>query len=84
ATATLTIDVNGKPTIGKLDVEGYELNFNEANLADGSAPSATALTSTGEFTFTTDDGLKTISIAGHSFNLAALNALNTESVVIST
>ncbi|MFU2329698.1 retention module-containing protein [Pseudomonas sp. NFX98] len=51
-------------TLKGLSVEGGELTVNEANLADGSASNAGALTQNGTFTITALDGLSNLSIGG--------------------
>jgi len=69
STTTLTITINGADdgvTIGGLNADGAEQTVYEANLADGSAPDAAALTQTGTFTVTAQDGLATISVGGHT------------------
>ncbi|HTK71865.1 MAG TPA: Ig-like domain-containing protein, partial [Croceibacterium sp.] len=69
STTTLTITINGADdgvTIGGLNANGAEQTVYEANLADGSAPDAAALTQSGTFTVTAQDGLATISVGGHT------------------
>ncbi|WP_310796101.1 beta strand repeat-containing protein [Shewanella baltica] len=86
-TATVNITVNNVDNdvmLDGLDIQGGEITVNEANLSDGSAPNSNALTQSGNFNFNTADGLATVTIAGQSFNLAALLALSSSSVTIST
>ncbi|MGI2160004.1 choice-of-anchor K domain-containing protein [Shewanella baltica] len=77
-------NVNDGVILDGLDTQGGEITVNEANLSDGSAPNSNALTQSGNFNFNTDDGLATVTIAGQSFNLAALLALSSSSVTIPT
>jgi large repetitive protein len=51
-------------TISGLDVSGGEETVNEANLPDGSAANAGALTQSGSFTITAADGLQSLSVGG--------------------
>ncbi|MDB6143311.1 MAG: toxin [Pseudomonas sp.] len=51
-------------SISGLDVSGGEATVNEANLPDGSATNAAALTQTGSFTINTSDGLQSLSVGG--------------------
>jgi large repetitive protein len=76
---TLTIAINGSDdpiTINGLDLQGPELVVDEDDLADGSSPSAAALTPTGSFTVNGIDGIAAIQIeganvtVGHSFTTA--------------
>ncbi|MGI2132616.1 Ig-like domain-containing protein [Shewanella baltica] len=83
-TSTLTITVtpdNDGVSLGGLNVQDGELTVNEANLSTGSAPNSNALTQTGNFSFTSVDGLTSITIKGQSFNLAALLALSPNTAV---
>ncbi|MEQ7874804.1 VCBS domain-containing protein, partial [Sphingomonas sp. ASV193] len=70
STLTLTIfGANDPVVLTGLDVEGGEAVVNEANLAAGSNPDATALTQTGSFDFTAADGLGstgTLTLDGHT------------------
>ncbi|MCU8012444.1 Ig-like domain-containing protein, partial [Shewanella sp. SM74] len=85
ATVTLNVDnVNDEVILDGLDIQGGELTVSEANLSTGSAPNSNALTQTGNFSFTSVDGLASITIAGQSFNLAALLALSSSMVNIPT
>ncbi|POG21638.1 hypothetical protein C2855_19585, partial [Aeromonas bestiarum] len=47
-----------------LQLEGGELMLNEAALADGSNPNATALTQSGVFTFNAADGVQSLTLGG--------------------
>ncbi|WP_240485633.1 retention module-containing protein [Aeromonas bestiarum] len=47
-----------------LQLEGGELTLNEAALADGSNPNATALTQSGVFTFNAADGVQSLTLGG--------------------
>ncbi|MGX7952852.1 beta strand repeat-containing protein [Tsuneonella sp. HG249] len=65
--ATLTITINGDDdgiTITGLNVGGGEERVFENDLADGSSPSAAALTQSGSFTVNGVDGIATIVIDG--------------------
>ncbi len=67
ATTTLTIQINGADDpiiISGLDVDPGELTVDEDDLADGSSPDAGALTQTGSFTITSQDGLAEIKAGG--------------------
>ena len=86
-TATVNITVtpsNDGVSLGGLNVQGGELTVNEANLSTGSAPNSNALTQTGNFSFTSVDGLASVTIAGQTFNLTALLALSSNMVSITT
>ncbi|WP_280925702.1 tandem-95 repeat protein, partial [Shewanella septentrionalis] len=86
-TATVNITVNNVDNdvmLDGLDIQDGEITVNEANLSGGSAPNSNALTQSGNFNFNTADGLATVTIAGQSFNLAALLALSSSSVTITT
>ncbi len=64
-TLVVTINGNNDPiTITGLDGEGAEETVYEANLSDGSAPLAGALTQTGTFEVTGTDGIATIVVGG--------------------
>ncbi|WP_339507804.1 retention module-containing protein, partial [Pseudomonas sp. RL_35y_Pfl2_P42] len=56
--------VNNLVTLTGLAVPGGELTLNEANLPDGSAANAGALTQNASFTVTAPDGLNSLSIGG--------------------
>ena len=65
--ATLTITIQGSDdgvTLTGLNVEGGEKTVFEANLSDGSAPNAGALTQTGSFTTAGIDGIATVVVGG--------------------
>ncbi|MDR2306856.1 MAG: retention module-containing protein, partial [Paucimonas sp.] len=51
-------------TLSGLDVQGGELTLFENNLADGSAPDASALTQRGTFILSAPDGLQSLSVGG--------------------
>ncbi|TDF77600.1 retention module-containing protein [Pseudomonas sp. H9] len=57
-------DVDNPVTLDGLEVAGGGLTFNEANLAQGSASDATALTQTGSFTVVAPDGVFNLNIGG--------------------
>ncbi|CSC04337.1 choice-of-anchor K domain-containing protein [Vibrio cholerae] len=61
-----------------------ELTIHESNLSGGSSPDHSALSKVGSFSFTSIDGLASLVIAGHSFNVAELLALNSSEATIST
>ncbi len=56
--------VNNPVTIEGLQVDGGELNLNEANLAQGSASDPAALTKTGSFTVVAPDGVFNLNVGG--------------------
>ncbi|MHA6334654.1 T1SS-143 repeat domain-containing protein [Qipengyuania sp. CAU 1752] len=67
STTTVTIQINGQGdpiTIGGLDTDPAELTVDEDDLADGSSPDDPALTQTGSFTITSQDGLAQITAGG--------------------
>jgi VCBS repeat-containing protein len=69
--ATLTITINGTDdgvSITGLTAaaQGGDVTVNEANLADGSAPNAVALTQTGTFTVSAPDGIDDLTVGGHA------------------
>lgn len=67
ATTTVTITINGADdpvVINGLDGQGAEEVLDEDDLADGSSPDAGALTQTGDFTITSQDGLSTLTVGG--------------------
>ncbi|WP_188860123.1 retention module-containing protein, partial [Marinobacterium nitratireducens] len=77
-TATLTITIRGTNdgvVINGLDGEGAEETVFENDLADGSSPNAAALTQTGSFSFSGDDGIASLQVGGLTLSLAALQAL---------
>ncbi|QSR47297.1 retention module-containing protein [Aeromonas veronii] len=64
-TSTLVISitpVDEEVSLDGLTLEGGEVLVSDANLADGSAPNATALTQSGVFTFNAPDGVQTLAI----------------------
>ncbi|MFC4296098.1 Ig-like domain-containing protein [Novosphingobium tardum] len=66
-TTTLTITINGSNdpvTITGLDLAGGEETVYEANLPDGTAPNAAALTQTGTFSVAGIDGITAITVGG--------------------
>ncbi|MCA3903155.1 choice-of-anchor K domain-containing protein [Vibrio vulnificus] len=83
ATGTI-VDNDALPTISGLNGANAELTVHEANLADGSSPDNSALSKVGNFSFTSIDGLASLVIAGHSFNVTELLALNSSEETIST
>ncbi|TNI60359.1 choice-of-anchor K domain-containing protein, partial [Aeromonas veronii] len=85
ATVNITVTPsNDGVSLGGLNAQGGELTVHEANLSTGSAPNGNALTQTGNFSFTSVDGLASVTIAGQTFNLTALLALSTNMVSITT
>ncbi|MGR1225152.1 retention module-containing protein, partial [Aeromonas veronii] len=64
-TSTLVISITPVDEAVGLDgltLEGGEVLVSDANLADGSAPNAAALTQSGVFTFNAPDGVQTLAI----------------------
>ncbi len=85
--ATVTLaesNVDEALNISGLNGANAELTVHEANLADGSSPDNSALSKVGSFSFTSIDGLASLVIAGHSFNVTELLALNSSEETIST
>jgi VCBS repeat-containing protein len=69
STANLVLQIhnNDDPVIlNGLDVNGGELTVYEKNLSTGSAPDANALTQSGTFTITAQDGITTLTVGGIS------------------
>ncbi|MDX9673434.1 MULTISPECIES: retention module-containing protein [unclassified Pseudomonas] len=69
STANLVLQIhnNDDPVvISGLDVNGGELTVYEKNLSTGSAPDANALTQSGTFTITAQDGVTTLTVGGIS------------------
>ena len=67
STANLVLQIhnNDDPVvINGLNVEGGELTVSEKNLSTGSAPDANALTQSGTFTITAQDGVTTLTVGG--------------------
>ncbi|WP_095058963.1 retention module-containing protein [Pseudomonas sp. Irchel s3f7] len=64
ADAPVIVPPNNPVTLDGLSVTGGELTVNEANLADGSAGNAGALTQNGTFTVSAPDGLSSLSVGG--------------------
>ncbi|HAS4468215.1 TPA: type I secretion C-terminal target domain-containing protein, partial [Vibrio cholerae] len=71
-------------SISGLNGANAELTIHESNLSGGSSPDHSALSKVGSFSFTSIDGLASLVIAGHSFNVAELLALNSSEATIST
>ncbi|GHZ25497.1 Leukotoxin [Vibrio cholerae] len=70
--------------ISGLDGANAELTVHESHLSGGSSPDHSALSKVGSFSFTSIDGLASLVIAGHSFSVAELLALNSSEATIST
>ncbi|EIV8467298.1 choice-of-anchor K domain-containing protein, partial [Vibrio vulnificus] len=88
-TDTIEVTLNETNVDEELSISGLnganaELTVHEANLADGSSPDNSALSKVGSFSFTSIDGLASLVIAGHSFNVTELLALNSSEETIST
>ncbi|MGT8838606.1 cadherin [Vibrio cholerae] len=88
-TTDITVKLNEQNIDEALNISGLnganaELTVHEANLADGSSPDNSALSKVGSFSFTSIDGLASLVIAGHSFNVTELLALNSSEETIST
>ncbi|MGT3829851.1 Ig-like domain-containing protein [Vibrio cholerae] len=91
ADTTDTIEVTLKETnvdealnISGLNGANAELTIHESNLSGGSSPDHSALSKVGSFSFTSIDGLASLVIAGHSFSVAELLALNSSEATILT
>ncbi|HWP26828.1 MAG TPA: DUF5801 repeats-in-toxin domain-containing protein [Xanthobacteraceae bacterium] len=89
AGARLTVTIVGADhgvTIAGLtpEAQGGDAAVNDANLADGSAPDAAALTQAGSFTVSAHDGIDTLSINGTAITAAALADSATTNIVITT
>ncbi|WP_421340155.1 retention module-containing protein, partial [Aeromonas veronii] len=66
-TSTLVISITPVDEAVGLDgltLEGGEVLVSDANLVDGSAPNAAALTQSGVFTFNAPDGVQSLTLAG--------------------
>ncbi|WKY94243.1 cadherin domain-containing protein [Vibrio metoecus] len=85
----ITVKLNEQNIDEELSISGLnganaELTVHESNLSDGSSPDHSALSKVGSFSFTSIDGLASLVIAGHSFNVTELLALNSSDATIST
>nr|WP_320205318.1 choice-of-anchor K domain-containing protein [Vibrio metoecus] len=88
-TDTIVVTLNETNVDEALSISGLnganaELTVHESNLSDGSSPDKSALSKVGSFSFTSIDGLASLVIAGHSFNVTELLALNSSDATIST
>ncbi|KJJ52310.1 cadherin [Vibrio cholerae] len=88
-TTDITVKLNEQNLDEELSISGLnganaELTIHESNLSGGSSPDHSALSKVGSFSFTSIDGLASLVIAGHSFNVAELLALNSSEATIST
>ncbi|WP_406664593.1 retention module-containing protein [Gallaecimonas sp. GXIMD1310] len=86
-TATLTLTINGTDdgvTLTGLDSEGAEQVVYEANLADGTSPDAGALTQSGSFSFSSVDGLQSVTVGGQVLSLSDLQSLGSSPLSITT
>ncbi|BCK24400.1 Leukotoxin [Vibrio cholerae] len=88
-TTDITVKLNEQNIDEELSISGLnganaELTVHESNLSDGSSPDHSALSKVGSFSFTSIDGLASLVIAGHSFSVAELLALNSSEATIST
>ncbi|WP_309304343.1 cadherin domain-containing protein, partial [Vibrio cholerae] len=88
-TTDITVKLNEQNIDEALNISGLdganaELTVHESNLSDGSSPDHSALSKVGSFSFTSIDGLASLVIAGHSFSVAELLALNSSEATIST
>ncbi|MVB59864.1 type I secretion C-terminal target domain-containing protein [Vibrio cholerae] len=77
-------NIDEELSISGLNGANAELTIHESNLSGGSSPDHSALSKVGSFSFTSIDGLASLVIAGHSFNVAELLALNSSEATIST
>ncbi|MDQ3200894.1 MAG: VCBS domain-containing protein, partial [Pseudomonadota bacterium] len=68
-------------TIDGLNVAGGELSVREQNLSDGTSPDAPALTQSGTFTITAQDGVQTLTVGGIAVVTAGVAAGFPQSVV---
>ncbi|WP_413473123.1 type I secretion C-terminal target domain-containing protein [Shewanella baltica] len=76
-TATVTIGVNAvNDEVKIIGLDGTEKTINEANLAAGTSPNNSALTQSGNFSFTSNDGLLMVTIGGVVLELTDLQALS--------
>ncbi|WP_189618562.1 retention module-containing protein, partial [Shewanella fodinae] len=84
-TSTLTITITGTDNgVSLLGLSGTDQIVNEANLASGSNPDSSLLTQEGNFSFTSADGLQTLTVGGVTFNLAQLQTFNATPFSINT
>ncbi|MGU3233730.1 choice-of-anchor K domain-containing protein, partial [Vibrio cholerae] len=88
-TTDITVKLNEQNIDEELSISGLnganaELTIHESNLSDGSSADHSALSKVGSFSFTSIDGLASLVIAGHSFNVTELLALNSSEATIST
>ncbi|MCJ8288105.1 VCBS domain-containing protein, partial [Halomonas sp.] len=83
--ATLTITVTGTNdgvSLSGLASEGSDVSVSEANLEEGSAADAAALTQPGNFSFTSADGVASVQVGNQSLTLAQLQGLSADSPVL--
>ncbi|MEQ5767677.1 VCBS domain-containing protein [Halomonas sp. H33-56] len=83
--ATLTITVTGTDdgvSLSGLASEGSDVSVSEANLEEGSAADAAALTQPGNFTFASVDGVASVQVGNQSLTLAQLQGLSADSPVV--
>ncbi|RQW70878.1 tandem-95 repeat protein, partial [Halomonas sp. YLB-10] len=83
--ATLTITVTGTDdgvSLSGLASEGSDVSVSEANLEEGSAADAAALTQPGNFTFASVDGVASVQVGNQSLSLAQLQGLSADSPVV--
>ncbi|PWF62819.1 hypothetical protein CBX96_14435, partial [Shewanella sp. BC20] len=76
-TATVTIGVDAvNDEVKIIGLDGTDKTVYEANLDSGTSPNNGALTQTGNFSFTCNDGLLTVTIGGETLDLGDLQALS--------
>ncbi|PTL88535.1 VCBS domain-containing protein, partial [Halomonas sp. SYSU XM8] len=83
--ATLTITLTGTNdgvSLSGLAAGGSDVAVSEANLEEGSAADAAALTQPGNFTFASVDGVASVQVGNQSLTLAQLQGLSADSPVV--
>ncbi|WP_018859614.1 DUF5801 repeats-in-toxin domain-containing protein [Rhizobium sp. 42MFCr.1] len=75
STTTLDITINGVDDAVTIDTTNATSMVSEANLHDGTDPNPAALTTYGSFTIHAPDGIKTITIFGHTLTADELTSL---------
>ncbi|MBU5615433.1 hypothetical protein, partial [Geomonas azotofigens] len=74
--STSTLDIKVTPVDDGITLTPVGVSVNEANLADGSAPAAAALTQTGSLSITAPDGVTTIHIGNTDISIGDLHSLS--------
>ncbi|QWV92309.1 tandem-95 repeat protein [Geomonas oryzisoli] len=79
--STSTLDIKVTPVDDGITLTPVGVSVNEANLSDGSAPSAAALTQTGSLSITAVDGVSSVHIGNTDISIADLHNLGSSSPI---